>query len=94
MPAVAIITPADITKRASARKGDDVGAEKDDGEPAPDPGKAKRMAAEDLVTALGMKPDDVDMEEVVSALSDFHEACYAEEESAETPKEEKSESDA
>jgi len=92
MPAVAIITPADITKRASARKGDDAGAEEE--EAAPDPGKAKRMAAEDLVSALGLKPEDVDMEEVTSALSDFHEACYAEEESAETPKEEKTESDA
>lgn len=94
MPAIAIITPADIAKRASARKGSDAGAEKDDGEPAPDPGKAKRMAAEDLVSALGLKPEDVDMDEVTSALSDFHEACYAEEENAETPKEEKSESDA
>jgi len=92
MPAVAIITPADITKRASARKGDDAGAGEE--EAAPDPGKAKRMAAEDLVSALGLKPEDVDMEEVTSALSDFHEACYAEEESAETPKEEKTESDA
>jgi len=94
MPAVAIITPADITKRASARKGDDAAAEKDDGESAPDPGKAKRMAAEDLVKALGLNPDDVDMEEVNSALSDHHEACMAEYEASEAPEEEKTESDA
>ena len=90
MPAAVIIAPADITKRAMARKGGDAGAEKDEAEKAPDAGEAKRMAAEDLVSALGMKPEDVDMEEVVSALSDFHEACYAEEE----PTKEKTEADA
>lgn len=80
MATALIIGAGDIAKRMKSRGGGgDSAAEEKESIDAPGAIDAKRMAAEDLVSALGMKPADVDMEEVVAALSDFHEACYTEE---------------
>jgi hypothetical protein len=89
--AVAVpVMVAEITKRAKGR-GMPAADESDPKEPTKPEGdydEIKRSAIEDLASALGLK--NVDIDAAMTALSDFHEACYGEEKS-ETPKQEKDE---
>lgn len=69
----------EIGKRAKAKERASSGApvedEETEGEDGGDVDSIKASAVEDIVSALGLKSDDVDMPALTSALQDFADAC-------------------